>query len=55
MPVLSLSIPMKWLQLENLVVSLQLDINTDRLYDEYCAVVQLQDEIIKQESSVDQK
>ena len=29
--------------------------NTDRLYDEYFAVVQLQDAVIKQESCVDQE
>ena len=54
MPVISLSIPMKWPQLESLVTGLQLDINTDRLYDEHCAVVQLQDEVPAQ-VSVDQR
>lgn len=54
MPVLSLSSPVTWPQIETLVTGLQLDIDTDRLYDEHCVVVHVQGEIA-QESSVDQK
>ncbi|XP_077187047.1 uncharacterized protein LOC143834264 [Paroedura picta] len=55
MAVLSLNSEVKWFDLVTLVTALCIDIDIDQLYNEYCVLQKLREEIVSKEQKVDQR
>ncbi|XP_054834912.1 uncharacterized protein LOC129329386 [Eublepharis macularius] len=55
MAVLSLNNEVKWFDLVTLVTALCIDIDIDQLYNEYCVLQKLREEIVSKEQKIDQR